>query len=228
MTNEEIDAKLLSLADEKYREFNAKIVNSNLKMLGVRTPQLKELSKSIAREPEDFFETYKPENYEQIIVYSLANAYEKGVLIEKKFERLAHILPLFDNWAHVDITVGAFKELGKNREPFLSRFAYLTEASEFERRFMVVFLMSYCLTPEYLPTVFELYEKMQCDKYYVNMGIAWGLSVALVRFYEQTFAFLEKGTLNDFILRKTVQKARESFRISPERKEELKNRFIKK
>ena len=57
MTNEEIDAKLLSLADAEYKEFNAKIVNSNLKMLGVRAPQLKELAKVIAREPENFFDS---------------------------------------------------------------------------------------------------------------------------------------------------------------------------
>ncbi|MCI8596216.1 MAG: DNA alkylation repair protein [Clostridia bacterium] len=226
MTNEEIDAKLLSLADAEYKEFNAKIVNSNLKMLGVRAPQLKELAKVIAREPENFFDSYKLENYEQILLYSLAFSFAKQMPIEEKFARLDKVLPLFDNWAHVDMTVGAFKELGKYRDLFLSRYARLVEAPEYERRFMVVFLMSYCLTPEYLPTVFGLYEKMQCDKYYVNMGIAWGLSVALVKFYDETFAFLERGTFNNFIVRKTVQKARESFRIPPERKAELKSRFF--
>lgn len=221
MTKAEIDGLLAANADEKYREFNAKIVNTKLHMVGVRTPFVKELAKKIAADPQDFFDTYDPENYEQILLYALAFSFSKKLNIREKFARFDYILPKFDNWAHVDVTVGAFKDLRKHREEFLNKYGYLVSAPEFERRFMAVFLMDYCLAPEYLDTVFDLYEKMQCDMYYVNMGIAWGLSVALVKFYEPTFGFLKRGTLDEFIVRKTVQKARESYRITAEQKEEL-------
>lgn len=224
MTQNEIDALLYSQADEKYREFNAKIVNTRLPMIGVRTPYLQKLAKNIARNDIDFFDTYSPNGYEQILLYALTAAYARAP-IEEKFDRLDKVLPLFDNWAHVDLTVGAFKDLGKHKNEFMTRYSYLVSAPEFQRRFMVIFLMSYCMSAEELPTVFGLYERMQCDDYYVNMGIAWGLSVALVKFYDQTVEFLTKNTFNDFIVRKTVQKARESYRISDERKRELKTMF---
>lgn len=222
MRQEEIDARLIDAADEPYRKFNAKIVKSNLPMWGVRAPFLQALAREIALQPNGFFDWYKAENYEQILLYALTLAKSKLPYADK-LPYLDALLPKLENWAHVDMTVSAFKQLGKNRDAFLSRYAYLTEAPEFERRFMVVFLMDYCLTEERLNTVFDLYEKMQCNLYYVNMGIAWGISVALVKFYEQTVAFLQKGTLTDWVLRKSVQKARESYRLTAEQKEFLKS-----
>lgn len=227
MLQSEIDTLLNSAKDEKYREFNAKIVNTKLPMIGVRTPYIKSLAKQIAREnAAEFLDTYKAENFEQILLYSFVIAFSK-LPIEKKFDCLDKVLPLYDNWAHIDMTVGAFKDLAKHKDEFMTRYARLITGGEFERRFMVIFLMNNCLTENELANVFALYEKMQCDFYYVNMGIAWALSVALVKFYEQTLEFLDKRTLNDFILRKTVQKARESYRITPARKAELKERYLR-
>ena len=220
MTQEEIDARLRRASDKKFKEFNAKVVNSNLPMLGVRAPVLHTLAKEIALEPEDFLDTYLTNNYEQILLYSLVLAYVK-MPYEEKLPYLDRIMRLYDNWAHVDMTVGAFKQLGENRDDFLQRYAHLADGKPFERRFLIVFLMAYCMTEDMLPTVFSYYEKMQCDHHYVNMGIAWGLSVALVKCYDQTLAYLKDAPYNDFIINKTVQKARESYRISRERKAEI-------
>lgn len=225
MTQQEIDARLTAAADEEYRIFNAKIVRSQLPMWGVRAPFLQQIAKEIARDVGDFLDTYDARNYEQILLYALVLAKCK-LPIQEKFAYLDKLLPRFDNWAHIDMTVGAFKQLAKHKQEFLQRYAYLVSAPEFERRFLVVFLMDYCMSEQDLPTLFALYEQAQCDAYYVNMGIAWGLSVALVKFYEQTVAFMRRGTLGDWIVRKTVQKARESYRITPERKEELKQIFV--
>ena len=227
MRQEEIDALVYAAADEKYKAFNAKIVNSRLPMIGVRAPYLQKLAKQIARDPQDFFTAYKAENYEQILLYALVLAYARCPIAEK-FAYLDALLPKLENWAHVDMLLGAWKDLHKHRDEVLARYGYLWNAPEFQRLFLAVFLMDYCLTPAYLPTVFSLYERMQGELYYVNMGIAWGLSVALVKFYDETFSFLQKGTLNEFVLRKTVQKARESYRVSPERKRELYETFCKK
>lgn len=221
MTQEEIDSLLISAADEKFREFNRRIVNTKLDMLGVRAPYMQTLAKKIAKEPCGFFDWYIAENYEQILLYGLTLAVSKMPL-EEKYPYLEKFLSKLENWAHVDMTLGAFKQLGKHADEFAERYEYLAEGTEFERRFLAVFLMDYCLTEEKLNKVFALYEKMQCDYYYVNMAIAWGLSVALVKFYDQTVEFIKRGTLSEFVLKKTVQKARESYRISPERKAELK------
>ena len=56
MTKQEINELLYAAADEKYRDFNARVVNSNYKMIGVRAPYIKELAKKIAREAGDYFD----------------------------------------------------------------------------------------------------------------------------------------------------------------------------
>lgn len=221
MTQEEIDGTLQAAADSGYKAFNAKIVNSALPMWGVRAPVLQELAKKIAKENGDFLDSYRAENYEQILLYALVLA-RKKMPLEEKYPYIDALLPRLENWAHVDMMLGAFSQLQKNNASFLARYRHLATGGEYERRFLAVFLMDYCLTDGLLGEVFSLYTQMQCDLYYTNMAIAWGLSVALVKFYEPTFAFLQKGVLNAFVRKKTVQKACESYRVPPERKAELK------
>ncbi len=222
MTQQQADAALMAAADEQYRAFNAKIVRSDLPMWGVRVPAVQKLAKQCAKEGGDFLDTYRAENYEQILLYALTVAYDKRP-VEQKYAYIDKVLRLIDNWAHVDLMLGAFKQLKKCREAFWAHYAHLADGGEFERRFLAVFLMDYCLCDELLDDVFATYEKLQGGQYYVNMAVAWGLSVALVKFYDRTLAFLQKGTLNSFVFKKTVQKARESFRISPEQKQQLKS-----
>ena len=227
MIGKEIDEILIGAADEKYREFNARIIRTNLPMIGVRTPLLKNLAKKIAKEKGDFLDSYDASNYEQILLYSLVLAYSKMPL-EKKYPYLDAIMRKYDNWGVVDMTVAAFTQLGREREKFIRDYARLESASEFERRFMAVFLLDYCIIEDMLDYTFAAYERIQNDEYYVNMAVAWGLSVALVKFYDRTVEYMQNSGYNDFIIRKAVQKARESYRISPERKEELTHFFVKK
>lgn len=227
MTQKEIDAELYSAADEKYREFNARIINTKLNMIGVRAPVLKSLAKKIARDLGDFLDSYTYENYEQVLLYSLVLAYAKMPL-EDKYPYLDAVMRKYDNWGVVDMTVSAFTQAGREREKFLRDYARLESAPEFERRFLAVFLLDNGITEDMLDYTLAAYERIQNDEYYVNMAVAWGISVALVKFYDRTVEFMKRGTFNDFVVRKAVQKARESYRISPERKAELTYFFVKK
>ena len=227
MTQSEIDEVLYSAADEKYREFNARIIRTNLPMIGVRTPLLKSLAKKIAKEGGDFLDSYKAENYEQVLLYSLVLAYAKMPL-DNKYPYLDAIMRKYDNWGVVDMTVAAFTQAGREREKFLKDYIHLESAPEFERRFLAVFLLDYCITEDMIGYTLEAYKRIQNDEYYVNMAVAWGLSVALVKFYDRTVEYMQCGGFSDFIIRKAVQKARESYRISEEKKNELTYFFVKK
>lgn len=195
-------------------------MRSSLPMIGVRAPVIQALAKELAASPKEFLDSYRAENFEQILLYSLTLAKCK-LPFEDKCRYFDGILPKYENWAVVDMTLGAFKDLRKHREEFLQRYEWLCTGGEFERRVMAIFLMDYCLDEKMLDTVFGIYEKLGCGMYYTDMGIAWGISVALVKFYDQTVEFLRRTSLSDFIVNKSIQKARESFRISPERKTEL-------
>ena len=57
---------------------------------------------------------------------------------------------------------------------------------------------------------------------YVKMAAAWAVSVCYVKFPEKTEVFLRKNLLDDFTHNKAIQKIRESYRVSKEEKERLK------
>ena len=82
-------------------------------------------------------------------------------------------------------------------------------------------LMDYYLTDEYIDTVFKIYNNIVSDKYYVQMGIAWGISVAFVKNEEKTRELLKHNNLDNFTYNKSLQKIIESNRVGEEVKDEM-------
>ena len=56
----------------------------------------------------------------------------------------------------------------------------------------------------------------------MKMAVAWAVSVCYVKFPEKTRAFLENNSMDDFTQNKSIQKIRESYRVSKEEKDALK------
>jgi hypothetical protein len=68
---------------------------------------------------------------------------------------------------------------------------------------------------------------LRSDEYYVNMMIAWYFATALAKQYDSILPFIEGKKLDDWTHNKAIQKAVESYRITPEQKEYLKTLKIK-
>ena len=64
---------------------------------------------------------------------------------------------------------------------------------------------------------------IRSEEYYVNMMIAWYFATALAKQYDRILPYLEEHRLTDWIHRKTIQKAVESYRITDEQKAYLKS-----
>ena len=60
------------------------------------------------------------------------------------------------------------------------------------------------------------------EHYYVRMMVAWFFATARAKQYETTLPYLTEQRLPLWVHNKAVQKARESFRVTEEHKEELK------
>ena len=75
-------------------------------------------------------------------------------------------------------------------------------------------LLDHYSTGEYIDRVLECYEDIKMKDYYVQMAVAWGISVAYVKFPERTKKFLQEADLDDFTYNKAIQKCLESFRVS--------------
>ena len=59
------------------------------------------------------------------------------------------------------------------------------------------------------------------EEYYVRMMVAWFFATALAKQYEAALPYITEGRLPLWTHNKTVQKACESFRVTEERKDEL-------
>ena len=62
---------------------------------------------------------------------------------------------------------------------------------------------------------------VKSDEYYVNMMIAWYFATALAKQYSSALSVMESRVLPPWTHNKAIQKARESRRLTPEKKEYL-------
>ena len=82
--------------------------------------------------------------------------------------------------------------------------------------------MSLYLDEAFSPEFPELVAQVRSEEYYVNMMIAWYMATALAKQWETIIPYIEQKKLPEWVHRKTIQKAVESYRITPEQKAYLK------
>ena len=212
--------KLYELADEKYKKFQSSLCPNVDDIIGVRLPDLRELAKNIAKEePIEFLNTYKCEFYEEKMIYGLVIGYMKSDF-QKRLEYLEKFVPLIDNWAICDCCCSTYKFTNKNLEEMWEYIQkYLRSKNEFEVRFAAIMLMDYYITDGYIDQVLKIYNEIKLEKYYVQMGIAWGISVAFVKYPEKTMNFLKNNNLDKFTYNKALQKIIESYRVDKSTKD---------
>ncbi len=63
---------------------------------------------------------------------------------------------------------------------------------------------------------------MKSEEYYVNMMIAWYMAIALAKQWDAAIPYIEECRVPEWVHRKSIQKAVESYRITPEQKDYLK------
>jgi 3-methyladenine DNA glycosylase AlkD len=221
--------------DDEYREFNARIVATGYEVLGVRTPALRRLAKEIASGPgvrEYLWEgpgggKHGPGSteltHEEVLLYGLVlAARSRRMPLEEVFTRLERLVPYFDSWAHVDVIVSDIKIFARHGDEVLRRFApFKTHEGEFFRRTFVILVMDYLLDADHIDSSLEELAGVPQGQYYVDMAIAWALSVALVKHWHRTEPLFHAPVFSRFVHNKAIQKARESRRITPEQKEYL-------
>lgn len=218
--------KLNELADEKYKEFHSGLCPNTNNILGVRLPILRELAKEIAKDnPIEFLDNYKCVFYEENMIYGLVIGYMKCDL-ETRLHYLDKFVPMIDNWAVCDSTCTTFKFTNKYKEEMWDYLQknlqnYLHTDDEFGLRFVCIMLMDYYITDEYVEKVLEIYNTIKSDKYYVQMAIAWGISVIFVKYSDIAMHFLKNNSLDDFTYNKALQKIIESNRVDSITKDKI-------
>ena len=80
---------------------------------------------------------------------------------------------------------------------------------------------------EYFAILFDYLSRADTSKYYVHMAAAWLIAEILVKYPQKGEEILKSGVLDIKTRNKAIQKAKESFRVSKERKEYLNSLKIK-
>ena len=215
--------KLKSLKDEKYLEFHKKLVITNNKIIGVRSPVVKEIAKNIAKgDWRKFIEQDIVGYYEEIAIRGLVIGYikEDKNIVKDLIQRF---FPVIDNWGICDGFVAILNILKKNRDYF---FVYLKKfiktEEEYKVRFVLVTFLSHYMEKEYIEEIIQLCSQVKNKNYYIKMAQAWLISILFVKFPERTLEFLKDNSLDLWVHNKGIQKIRESIRVTKEDKELIK------
>lgn len=209
---------LFTQRDEKYSEFNKKIVNTQIKIVGVRSPALGKIIKQLKKDNVDP-SAWKWHDYLEVdfLIASMMLSHLKTV--EEKYAFIGEFLKETDNWAVVDSLSGGFsisdfsiglkwiKKFSVSKYPFVRRFAYVHALNNFVQK----------------ENLSEIFKVMKPDEhYYVRMGQAWLLAECFLEDSIATEAFLKENPLDDWTINKAISKIHDSFRVSSETKEYLK------
>lgn len=215
--------KLISLKDEKYKEFNLGLCpDTNKEMLGIRIPILRKLAKEILKENDDWEEFAKKENakyFEEVILQGLIIAYSKTELKEKE-NYIKLFIPRIDSWAINDTFVPTLKIKEKDLQEYWDFILpYMKSEKEFEVRFAVISMLDYFINDEYVDRVLKELDSITNEGYYVKMGVAWTLAEIGIKYNKKAMKYLKgKNNLDKFTFNKTLQKMIESYRINSDQK----------
>ena len=222
MDMDAIQEKLFALQDLNYRQFQAKLMPTvdPDRIIGVRMPALRKLAKDLkgTAEAETFLAALPHRYYDENNLHGLLLCARSGY--EETVAGLDIFLPHVDNWATCDLlSPRAFRSHPLQLPGQIRR--WLDSGDTYTVRFGLEMLMSFyldeCFRPEYLDWAAEV----KSEEYYVRMMVAWYFATALAKQYDAALPYLTSRRLEQWTHNKTIQKAVESYRITPEQKQAL-------
>ena len=220
----EIQQRLFALQDAGYRDFHAALMPTVDKALviGVRMPALRALAKELkgTELAADFMAQLPHKYYEENNLHAALIGHIRD--FDACMAAVERFLPYVDNWATCDMMNP--KALAKDKAALLEHIRlWLQSGHTYTVRFGMEMLMNHFLEEDFREEYPALVASVQSEEYYVRMMQAWYFATALAKQYEAAVTYLEQRRLGAWVHNKTIQKARESFRVSQEQKEYLKS-----
>ena len=216
--------RLIKSKDDKYKIFQAKLVPniSSDTILGIRTPEIRKISMEVFE--SDYRDTflnelphkYYEENLIQFFVISMIKDFDTCIIEVEKF------LPYVDCWPVSDqATPRVFKRNHDKLLPYIKK--WIKSKHIYTARFGIRMLMNEYLGEDFKKEYLDLVASIKGDDYYLKMMVAWYFATALAKRYDETIPYFEKHILSDWVHKKAIQKAIESYRVTEEHKKYLKS-----
>lgn len=219
-----IQERLFELRDMDYAKFQSALtpnVSADL-FIGVRVPDCRKLAKELTKnEPDkvsEFTSLLPHKYYDENMLHGLLVSEIKNY--DRCIEAINEFLPYVDNWAVCDtMSPKCFIKHRTELLPVVSD--WMKSSYEYAIRFGIRMIMCYYLDEEFKAEYLETVAAVKSDKYYVNMMLAWFFATALAKQWDSTVPYIENNKLDSWVHNKTIQKARESYRITDEQKRYL-------
>lgn len=218
---------LKSLQDKKYKDFSSSLIlNSKYEMIGIRTPIMRNIAKTIAKgNIEEFLKCVQDNYYEEIMIQGFVISHIKDEEVFYNYFR-KHITKI-DCWGLCDSFCSSLKIVRKYEDKYFQESLKMAlKKEEFISRIGLIIILDHFIRKENLNAIFETLNKIQSDKFYINMAEAWLVCELYIKYPNETNEFIKKNNLNKFTQNKAIRKIRDSYRVSKEEKELL-NAFKK-
>ncbi|MCD8021063.1 MAG: DNA alkylation repair protein [Clostridiales bacterium] len=211
------------MQDLGYKAFHEKLIPTvdPQTVIGIRTPELRKYARRLAKtEVGKVFlhtlpHTYYEENNLHAFVIETISDYEPAM------EETERFLPYINNWATCDLfSPKVFRRYPK--EAYEKAKEFIQSDQTYTIRYGIKLLMDNYLDDNFMPEMPALVAGIHSEEYYVNMMCAWYMATALAKQEKEVLPYIEKRKLDVLVHNKTIQKAVESRRISPELKTYLK------
>ena len=213
--NEPLRQQLLALAEPSYAAFSAHLLPPGTRVLGVRLPRLHALARQLSKtDPAIALITNLDDSLEERLLHAFVIAGRPQPICALQQEIRA-FLPQIDNWSLCDSFCAALTRTKKEKAamlPFLH--SCLTDPAPYTCRFGIVMLLDHYAEAAYIPDSLARFERIAASHYYVQMGLAWAISVFLVKEPALVKKWLLHCQLDTIVFNKALQKGLESRRIS--------------
>lgn len=224
----ELQEILFSMADEKYRNFQSKLMPTvpKEKIIGIRTPILRKFAKDFSKTPEAeiFLSSLPHEYYEENNLHAFL--LELMCDYSETAKKVTEFLSFVDNWATCDSM--SPKIFGKHKKELPEEIEkWLSAKDTYSVRFGIKMLMEHFLGEDFSLEYPEAVAKIESEEYYIRMMQAWYFATALAKNYDSVLPFIKDRKLEKWTHNKAIQKAAESYRITDEQKEYLRMFKIK-
>ncbi len=225
MNREALIEILMQLQDSDYQAFQARLI-PNIpaeRIIGVRTPELRRLAKQLP-DTATFLEALPHGYFEENQLHSFLLSEMKD--FDSVIQEVDRFLPYIDNWATCDqLSPKAFKKHHQELLPYIEKWIVAPET--YAVRFAIKMLMDHFLEADFSVRYPEMVADVHREEYYIRMMAAWYFATALAKQYDAVLPFFTGNRLEPWTHNKAIQKAVESYRITPEQKDLLRKLRVK-
>ena len=240
---------LISMSEPDYQKFTSGLLPGVDNILGVRLPKLRKYGKEVwktygLKYLEEMLENpcnegaeYMEEIFLQGIVIGNLKVKEDMTLSQIQ-NYIKNYLPKINNWSTCDSFCAGLKiakEYPAQMWEFIKQ--YLISTRDYDVRFAIVMIINYYIQDDYIEELYGIFNKTGTDwnsqsnpeqaAYYVEMALAWAISICYVNYPDRTLEYFEAAksqtaVLDDFTYNKALQKIVESRCVSLEEKAQIK------